>query len=374
MAKTSIALAGGREDSFDWLNRNVAQLLGTGAAGTPLRRDRALRDMTAQERAALSQRLRGRFKRVQDERTTRVRFEIAGGGAIMLGAAGRGDPELERIGRTFIPPIRAAIAEISAVRPRDHVTEEAVADGLAGVNDGLQRLEAQLRETPLSGFIRFISQEVVVLLVNFRELLVLPQAGPNDVEEAEDLIRINAASGLLGAMISQIDARLIAINGPGALGLAEFLREVQLVGPLVADGAADLLRMLGDLEIHDMQLRRIPVHPVAFPDDSIAEVLHVGAEEPARWLALAQTGSAQHRQLIEDGAGQLHAWLTELQAGARIPDLVGELGLEIGECCDDGRQVRNALRRFAAMGTAVLEKVVVPGAPFLPLGPRLIGQ
>lgn len=360
-----------REDSFDWLSRTLAQVLGTGAAATPLRRDRPLRDMTANESAVFAETLRRRYRRVEDPRTGRVSY-VRAGGLTALGPDG-GDPMLEWYAATFLPPVREALERIVPTRGRGADIAEEVAAALAGLREALALYENELRSPPSPAYLAFLGDEVADDLEDLRALIApsVPDKGPADVDdlgEAADRAAIAAATAALGALRAAVEGRIKELGGP--LLLDAFFREVERAAPMVAEAAEEVRRLFAAIGVAEAELTSYAIDAGSLR--TLSDLLRATAEEPRLWLALARTGSGQHRDRIEHGACAILNGLTVL-AGRLDANPTGFLkgfGLAGEECCDDGRVLLGAVERLCRLGLALL-RPLCPEARQQPSPPRL---
>lgn len=403
-------------DSFDWLSQATARILGTSAAASPLRRDRLLKDMPEAERVAFSRALRQRFQRVVDEKTERVTWVIAAG--LPLSGTGNGDPELERLARTLIPPIRGALDEVVPHRCRDAACAQDVAAGIAGLRDQLTRLDEELRAPPNGGYLQYLLGRTNDALASLDGMIrsanatlaaeahertavaagVLRQAvlkagnadhvrlmnrvavdarlardavresrlTMRDVEDERDNQAVNTATTIFNALRAAVTVRLDDIAIIRDLGA--FYRCVEHAAQPLSDAASNLLRHFASLGIDDRQLQprnlRDPAQPVAADQISLGEWLRRLAEEPKLWRRFAQTGSGQHVQRI---VGSAAAIMGALPAHDDIPAnterMVAQLGLDAGQCCDDGRSILSEMRRLVALTRSLLTPITTADIP-----------
>lgn len=362
-----------REDSFDWLSRTLAQVLGTGAAATPLRRDRPLRDMTANESAVFAETLRRRYRRVEDPRTGRVTY-VRAGGLTALGPGG-GDPMLEWYAATFLPPLREALERIVPTRGRGADIAEEVAAALAGLREAIALYDNELRSPPSAAYLTFLGDELADDLAELRTLVAPPgpDKGPTDVDdlgEAADRAAIAAATAALGALRAAVEGRINELGGP--LLLDAFFREVERAAPMIAEAAEEVRRLFAAIGVAEAELTGFAIGAGSLR--TLSDLLRATAEEPRLWLALARTGSGQHRDRIEHGACAILGGLTvlagQLDTAAEETAFLDRFGLAGEECCDDGRVLLAAVERLCRLGLALL-RPLCPEAGQQPPPPRL---
>ena len=265
---------------------------------------------------------------------------------------------LERYAITFLPPVREALERIVPGRGRDTDPAEDVSAALAGLREALALYENELRSPPLAAYLRFLGGRIGNELEDLRALVTPPAPSKqtvdvDDLGEAEDRSALDAATAAFTALHGAVQKRLDDLGSPQTLD--GFYREVERASPALAEAAEEVRRTFAAIGVAEVELARYTIDATSL--GTLADLLRA-AEEPRLWLALARTGSGQHRQRIEEGACAIAAGLTalspRLDTEAAKGAFLGHFGLEGEECCDDGRVLAGAVARLCTLGRALL--------------------
>jgi len=360
----------GREDSFDWVNRKLAQTLGLGVAASPLRRDRPLDHLPEAELKNFSNLLKSRLSRVADPKTGQIHYEMVQGRSDFIDDGQ--DPQLVSIAENYLPILKRAIRSIHGADccDDDLTTQLGAADG------AIVDLNEELRDAPCTVVIERVLnvldkhiQEIMALATKdgSPDLIQRASNADNDFKNLRSLI-INRMS-MFGAVLVQnsVDWWNYVVTRPMAL----------------SHEAAELQRMLSALGITREQLqgqtiaRNIanPNPPPRIRDWSMWEFLQAAQDFPKLWIkeAAAKRDTATASRIarsVRELHDVFHALLNPSSVSHynTIEEICEELGLLTEECCDEGRMIMARLKRFAKLGVTILAFVAAP-APSKPTTP-----
>ena len=231
----------GREDSFDWVNRKLAQTLGLGVAASPLRRDRPLDHLPEVEVKNFSNLLKSRLSRVADPKTGQIHYEMAQGGSDFIGDGQ--DPELVSIAENYLPILRRAIR---SMRSADCCDDDLAAQ-LGAVDIAIEDLNEELRDAPCKVVIDRILN---VLVMHIGEIIDLVEGGSPELIQ-----RASNASNVFGNLQTLIDNRTTMSGTSIVQNSVDWWSYVARRPMALSHEAVELQRMLSALGITREQLR-----------------------------------------------------------------------------------------------------------------------
>ena len=360
----------GREDSFDWVNRKLAQALGLGVAASPLRRDRPLDALSEAEAKNLSNLLKSRLSRVADPKTGQIHYEMVRGGSDFIDEGQ--DPELVDIAADHLPILRSKIRAMqgSDCCNGDLTTQLVAADIAIGA------LDEELRDTPCKVV---IDRVLDMLDMHIQEIgrLTGADGSPDLIEKA------NKATKAFTSLQTGINGRTSRLGQVFLTYTLDWWNYVVTRPMTLSHEAAELQRMLLALGVtweqlndQEVALKVDNAHPpTATHDWTMWEFLQAAQDFPKLWIKEANAKrDATTGKRIADAAKELHdVFDAPLNSSSphyanSIEGICEGLGLLTDECCDDGREIMARLKRFAKLGVTILGPVATAPTPPAPSG------
>ena len=355
----------GREDSFDWVNRKLAQALGLGVAASPLRRDRPLDALSEAEAKNLSNLLKSRLSRVADPKTGQIHYEMVRGGSDFIDEGQ--DPELVDIAAHYLPILRS---KIRAMQGFDCCNDDLTTQ-LGAADIAIGALDEELRDTPCKVV---IDRVLDMLDVHIREIgrLTCKDGSPDLIEKAKK------AATAFKSLRKGIEERTEQL-GKVLSNTLDWWNYVVTRPMTLSHEAAELQRVLLALGVTWEQLNDQKVawnvknpHPSRDKHDwTMWEFLQAAQDFPKLWIkeANAKRDATTGKRIADAARELLDVFDAPLnssptQSSTNIEEICEGLGLLTVECCDDGREIMARLKRFAKLGVTILGPVATaPTSP-----------
>lgn len=352
----------GREDSFDWVNRKLAQALGLGVAASPLRRDRPLDKLSEAEVKNFSNLLKSRLSRVADPKTGQIHYEMVQGSSDFIDDGQ--DPQLVAIAENYLPILRRAIRSMHG----SDCCDDNLTTHLGAADIAIGDLDEELRDAPCKVVIDRILD---VLTQQIQEILALSKKNGSPAL----IQKVNNAQNDFINLQNLINTRTRQFGSILPQNTLDWWNYVATRPMALSHEAAELQRMLSALGVTREQLndQKIalqiinPNPPQQSRDWTMWEFLQAAQEFPKLWIkeADAKRDPPTARRLA-NSIRELHdVFNAPLHPNSpprskTIEKLCEDLGLLTDECCDDGRMIMARLKRFAKLGVTILAAVAAP--------------
>jgi hypothetical protein len=340
----------GREDSFDWVNRKLAQTLGLGVAASPLRRDRPLDHLSEAEVKNFSNLLKSRLSRVADPKTGQIHYEMVQGGSDFIDDGQ--DPQLVSIAENYLPILKRAIRSIHGTDCcHDDLTTE-----LGAADIAIDDLNEELRDAPSKVVIEHVLD---VLKKHIEKIKELSEKGSPDLIQ-----RASNAAADFENLDGLIRKRLEAIDKYLEMRTVHWWNYLVTRPMVLSHEAVELLRILSALGITREHLKAVEINPQRDgnqPAWCMWEFLQAAQDFPKLWVRAADAKrDPDTADDIANSVEKLHEVFCLLLPERSVDNICEDLGLLTKECCDEGRMIMARLKRFAKLGVTILEPLAAP--------------